>query len=362
MRYRAYFLTGILLVFFCAENIFAEDDGIGIFGDFRCRYELSKIQDQESRPRHRIRLRLNLEAPINNDFYFHLQLVTGPDNPVTVNQTLGDGFSTKEIRIQEAYVGWRVPYIENLLMYVGKVNVPFYSPDRSELVWDNDLRPEGFSALFAHIGESYALSLNGGIFIVEERSSDDDAYLAGIQAGLKTVLDQRKSYIFAAAGYFDYINAKDHPTFFTSDDGIGNSLDANGNYLYGFKLVDLIAEMGGVFFKKMPISIFGEYVINTSPDEDNTGWTLGLKLGMVKEAGNWDFRYLYRLTEKDAVVGRFTDSAFLGGGTNGKGHEIILNYIILKNTMLSGTFFFNKKNLDNERNFYRHHIELTFGF
>lgn len=350
-----------MLVFFLTGNIQAQDDGPHIFGDFRYRYELSKLQDQDARPRHRIRLRLNFNAQINDDFDFQIQIATGPDNPVTINQTLGDGFSTKEIRIEEAYIGWRVPYVDGLLMYVGKVNVPIYSPDRSELIWDNNLRPEGFSALYAHVKERYALSLNGGLFVVEERSDDDDTYLAGVQAGFKTTLDQRKSYLFAAAGYFDYINSKGYPTFFNRDDGLGNSINGEGDYLYGFNLIDLIAE-AGVFFRRVPISVFGEYVVNTSPENDNTGWTLGFKINKAAGVGSWDFRYLYRLLKKDAVVGRFTDSAFLGGGTNGKGHEIILNYILMKNTKLGATFYLNKKNLEDERTYYRHHIEITFAF
>jgi hypothetical protein len=46
----------------------------------------------------------------------------------------------------------------------------------------------------------------------------------------------------------------------------------------------------------------------------------------AKKQGSWNFRYNYREIEADAVLGTFSDSDFIGGGTDGKGHELNFGY------------------------------------
>jgi len=60
----------------------------------------------------------------------------------------------------------------------------------------------------------------------------------------------------------------------------------------------------------------------------------------AKKPGSWNFRYNYREIEADAVLGTFSDSDFIGGGTDGKGHELNFGYQIGKGSKLAASYFY----------------------
>ena len=62
------------------------------------------------------------------------------------------------------------------------------------------------------------------------------------------------------------------------------------------------------------------------------------------------------------MVGIFTDSDFLGGGTNGRGHEINFDLVIMENTTFAATYFINQIDLDDETDFNRLQVDLKFKF
>ena len=68
----------------------------------------------------------------------------------------------------------------------------------------------------------------------------------------------------------------------------------------------------------------------------------------IRAPGRWG--YEYRDIEKDAVVGVFSDSDFVGGGTDGKGHKFSVGYAVAKNATLSGTYFMTEKDVDGDGN------------
>jgi hypothetical protein len=81
---------------------------------------------------------------------------------------------------------------------------------------------------------------------------------------------------------------------------------------------------------------------------ENTGWLIGTKFGKAKNPGTWDVGYEYRDLEADAVVGVFTDSDFIGGGTDGKGHKFSASYAIAKNATLGATYFMSQRDADGD--------------
>ena len=69
-------------------------------GDFRYRYEEIDAQfADDERSRHRIRARAALVSQLPNNVEVGLGLATGGDDPVSTNQTLGGGGSTKELSL-----------------------------------------------------------------------------------------------------------------------------------------------------------------------------------------------------------------------------------------------------------------------
>jgi hypothetical protein len=52
--------------------------------------------------------------------------------------------------------------------------------------------------------------------------------------------------------------------------------------------------------------------------------------------------YDYRVLDTDAVVGQFSDSDFLGGGTGGKGHKFSFTYQLAKNVQIGVNYYLSK--------------------
>ena len=76
----------------------------------------------------------------------------------------------------------------------------------------------------------------------------------------------------------------------------------------------------------------------------------------------WEASYNYRDLEADAVVGIFSDSDFIGGGTNGKGHRFNFAYQLAKNFEAGLTYFLNeRKNTDDDK-YRRLQADLIFKF
>ena len=92
-------MIGILTVgYICTPATQAGDvtDWLAIKGDLRNRFEFIDQDGKEARERFRIRARLALKAMVNENADVHARLASGGSDPVSANQTLGDGFSTKE--------------------------------------------------------------------------------------------------------------------------------------------------------------------------------------------------------------------------------------------------------------------------
>lgn len=353
----------ILLIFpaFLPASLHAENDNIKFKGDFRFRHEIIDREGENSRTRERIRARFGLEANVNDQVRAIIELATGGSDPVSNNQTLGDGFSTKPIGIQLAYAVWQPKQVDGLALMAGKTINPYIMVQKSELLWDPDLSMEGLAGQYVHNIDEFGLFANGGIFITKERSHEDNSYFVGGQGGVKVNFMDSPGYLLVGGGYINYVNIKGFQPFYDADISSGNSVDAFGAYLNDFNELDFFAETGTVYHG-YPVALFGDFVDNIAADSNNIGWLIGVSIGKVKNPGSWFFRYQYKYLEKDAVVGQFTDSDFIGGGTNGKGHEFNFAIQAMKATTFDLTLFIDKTTLETERNYTRFQGDVQFKF
>lgn len=330
-------------------------DHFKMAGDFRYRYEMADKEGSEERIRHRIRARLAITAKVTDSISVKVRLASGSEDPVSTNQSLDGSFSTKGIHLDRAYVQWKAT--NALAMKAGKISNPFYMPDKSELIWDGDLNPEGIAMGF-ETQSKVKFYGNLAYLMVDERSSTtDDCYLFGGQIGVKIPMGGAKLNI--GGGYYSYINQEGYPAF---EEDFGNTLDDEGNYTMDFTnfegYIELDAKLG-----KLPFGLYGHYVVNTEADEDDTGYQFGMSLGKVKDPLSWQLKYSYKEIERDAVVGAFTDSDFIGGGTDGKGHEIQFGLGLAKHTSLGVSYFLNEIGLEGSSTDYdRLMIDLKFKF
>jgi len=89
------------------------------------------------------------------------------------------------------------------------------------------------------------------------------------------------------------------------------------------------------------VKLFADYIQNPDPSEENSGFLYGIQFGdpKVKEPGAWQAKALYRKLEKDAWPDFLPDSDFLGGITDAKGYEFIIEYGLAKNIAIGLDYY-----------------------
>lgn len=345
-------------------------DNIKVKGDLRYRHEMIKKADNDARNRQRIRARIGIYAKANEMMDIGIQLATGSSDPVSTNQTLDGGFSTKGLGLDMAYFNFNHEKAPALTVTAGKFKNPFYKAGKSELIWDSDWNPEGGVVNIKKADNSYELNLLGAGLWIEERSSSDDSYLAAAQGNAKFKFNDKKSSVTFSAGFFNYVNTQGFEFFYDDEDPMGNSVafDIDGTdttfvYANDYELFEVSLEASHKF-ESTPVTVMGDFVTNSGADSLNTGWLIGLRVGKTKKPGSWAFRYIYRELEKDAVLGMFADSDFRGGGTDAKGHEIGGGYQLAHNATFSVSYFNNEIGLeaDETEDFKRLQVDLQLKF
>jgi hypothetical protein len=344
-------------------------DRISFKGDFRYRHEYIKVSEpderDEIRHRHRVRGRIGMTAKVNDEVTFNLRLATGSDNdPVSTNQTLDEGNSKKSVWIDQLYVTYKPEALKDygFAVDLGRVPNPFFKPGDSSLIWDGDLNFEGGNVKAEFKLDPVTIFANGSIFWCNERGSDADSGMFGLQGGIKTpIMDTGVDAVFGVSGFW-YANAENEPVFYGT--GSGNTVDG-GNYVNQYNLIEVF---GQVNFKVsgVPVSVFADFVNNSDPDEEDTGMLFGFSVGKRKEQWDWEIKYNYREVERDAVVGIFTDSDPGGGGTNVDGHMFGFGLRLAKNVDADFTYMVNNIGIadddDDQTDYDRMQVDLVFKF
>lgn len=329
---------------------------VTLSGDLRGRYENIDTEGSDDRNRDRIRARAAIVAKPQAGLEVGFGLATSQDgDPVSSNQTIGNGGSRKDIYLDLAYFNWVAA--EGLNAIGGKFKNNLYRPGKHSLVWDSDLNPEGLAATYVN-GPLFA-NLLGTWVESDSGSSRSEATGIGGQLGVIWPFgDDLK--LTAGAGYFT-INSEGKGPFY------GTSLSGNtavgGRYAYDYNEVEGFAELGFKLFGQ-PAMVFMDYVTNTDADEFDTGWAAGAQIGVAKAKGTWEFLYAYQDLEADAVFGLWTDSDFGGGGTDNSGSVFRGAYALSDKTNVAFSYFLNKidENIGAEIDYDRLQLDLNFKY
>lgn len=329
-------------------------DRITLSGDFRYREEYIDERGKEARNRHRIRLRLAAKTQVNDRLDVNFRLATGVDDPASGNQTLDGGFNTKDFGLDRAYFNYMLT--DALTLTGGKMSNPAYKAGKNQMIWDNDVNPEGIALQLDSNG--WAGNLVG--YAVEEFSGDDDILMFGGQ--LNKTFDFDAGSFIVGISYYDYDNLQGN---FPAYDGNprANSVDASGRLINDYNLFE-----GSLEYKTklndQPFSVFGSYVENLEADLAESGYAIGADYGKVSGPGTWNMSYTFMDIDADAVVGVFNDSNFGGGGPDSKGHLLRAGYGLYKNTSLAMAYFSNerKKDSDNPVDYDRFQLDFILKF
>ena len=347
-------------------------ENIKISGDLRYRYEGIDSQSNgkwgPSVNRNRLRVRIGLYDKINEDVDLGFRLASGSSaDPISANQTLGDSFDKKPVWIDQAYFDWHPKDMKGFDFIGGKMPHPFYKVGNNQLMWDDSLNPEGLAAKYElPLSDSLKAYINGGGFWVghPDTAGAADASLWGIQGYLKNTFED-KSYLLGGMSYYDYGSIKGEPNLgkvWSKYDFFGNSSSPANRYAYDYDIVEGFAEYG-TKIADYPVAVFGDYAHNTAaPSSKSNGWLIGTTFNKANDPGSWQIGYDYRDLDSDAVVGQFSHSDFVGGGTNGKGHRFNFTYQLAKNFQASLTYYLDKRKDAYDNDYRRLQADLMFKF
>lgn len=342
---------------------------------------LTMLNTRDDRERTRIRMRLAVDAKVNNSIDARIRLSSGnTTDPVSTNQTLGNSGGRYDTVIDQAYLKYKGHNNDGynwLTAWAGRIPNPWFS---SDLVWDTDLNFEGAAATIRHNfsgGDSlYDLTESNkevfftfGAFPLEEfAESSNDPWLFGAQLGGSYTFNNQ-SVIKLGAAYYHYDDLKGErapngsddvfeyrvPEFFQQGNTLFGINDPSSGPLLGYaadyELLSYTGELDFTMFAPYRLTLTGEYVDNIGYDsndveerlnntdykEETTAYQFRADFGWPETtlAGNWKIFAAYKYIERDAVLDAFTDSDFHGGGTDAEGYVVGADYGIGKNAWLS---------------------------
>ncbi len=342
------------------------------FGDLRARYEGFHESDLVARNRFRYRARLGFTVTPSDEASATFRLVSGdPNDPISANQTLNNTFTKKPVNFDQAFLTLRPGKSVGLepgwvWMTLGKFGVNAYRV--SELVWDDDLAPEGATETVAFVdqrdGFLRGLKVNAFQWIVDEVSNHVDPTMVGGQIVADAAIGDVAKMTFGLADY-DYENLNKVARKFlekTSSSANGSLANSNRVRHFGdgkisafrsdFNIVEANGEMNFADIGGIPGGFFGDFVYNTQAPGRNLGVYAGAGIGKsgrdwyhnsLKAQGDWAFSYTYAWVEQDAVLSIFTysdvdyvqASATQKGGTNMTAHILRGDYMLFPNLQLT---------------------------
>jgi hypothetical protein len=347
-------------------------------GDLRVRGE-GFYQDHgpaaNARTRMRYRLRFGAQMKISDELLAGLRLASGDANdPISTNETLTNLFTRKPISIDQAYImltpkasiGLEDYAWTPVTLYAGKFTNHFFKPRAvmtSELIFDDDLSPEGLAETFTLFEGSEGLlrrfQLNASQWTVRENSRSADAWMFGAQAVAALQPFSSTRLTLALAGYY-----------FTKEDAIAQARNSNSSlnvtnsvilrdgtivkggsrlspgtgdkqfkdFLSRFRIVNASMQLDyNTGYARWPLALIGDFAYNTdAEDGDDVAVWAGISLGATRNPGDWAFSLAWARTETDSVLSSFSYSDFgRDGGTNVQGPFVKIDYMLFPRLTIS---------------------------
>lgn len=307
-------------------------------GDFRLRNDTRDRRGagQNDVSQQRYRLRFGLEAGLPNDFTAAFRLASGTGEQVSANQTAGHLNSQKGIWIDLAYLKWAGALIDGAKATLtgGKMVNPLWRTYSSDLLWDEDVTPEGLgeSAEWALPGAGVTVFANGLQMVADQDSnSGKNQWEFSSQLGAETSLPMGSSLRVAAA----YHKWSDE-----NRSSLNQAVVQDGNRRAGGVLANRfgVGEVTAEWKAKpydVPLSVQGTVARNLRAHVDGVvvtgpmardGYQAGLIVGAAKKKGTWEAAYFKKYAQSDVTVADVADSDFGDGGTNRQGHIVWVAY------------------------------------
>ncbi len=339
-----------------------------VFGDLRTRFEgfyhqphLGPVDGESkqvvtARNRERIRARIGLKYTYSDELSATVRIASGnPDDPISTNDDLSGIFNRKHVNLDWAYLTFTPGKSFGLRPGVvsvdaGKFPSALFRP--GEMVWDEDLAPEGltenFNVLDKPVGDLDQIRLHVIQWTVNEVSNGEDTWIVGGQ--VNPVGHIGDVQLEGGVGQYFYVNPDPIAVAANSNTklNVGLSQQTLGNtnvletatvsgkktitgFAGAFNLtnVNLAATIPNVVCGQ-PLRLFTDYVQNwLGSTDDSHGVSAGAKLGALKVKGDWAASAAYEYLGQEATMAAFSWSDFGFGGTNLQGPIFRLDYQLL---------------------------------
>lgn len=296
MSLRAFGLSFALLAI--ASPAYADDEGrLKLSGDLRLRSELDTKRQTEQgeelplRFRPRVRFRLALDVPLDDEFHAGARLTTGdPDNPRSANQTLGEANQKFTISLDRVFMKYTPEWAGGMSVTAGKFGHPFLStPIYDELLLDGDVQPGGAALTYATPPiDDVAFFLGVAHYLMLEQDAPENAdvtWTAG-QLGMRWEATRRLMFLAAVEAHFFRNPTADGATQFIEQNRGNRLLDIDGDgqgdhFESDFRLLQAFADL--TYTRDLYPTLAGGYFRNLGADRDQSGWFAGASIGRGKQ-------------------------------------------------------------------------------
>jgi hypothetical protein len=301
-------LAGVILSGMATAQAQEPDSPWNFYGGARLRAEFNDTNGPGAdRHRQRLRLRAGASYTVNEELSLTARASTGPEgNPRSGYHDIGQGFNRMEFSIDQLFLAYTPESWGGATVVAGKFANPVYrTPFYGQLVWDEDLMPEGAALVYPlnDFGPFDASSVAVGHTAVIEQAASEDSWATMflwhgmISDGEDSQWDFGVNYYFyrdltpgnlgaLTAGTSNALNGAG--TAFASDFGVLNGT-------VGYQTGDLIFS--------------GEYILNTRAADGvgDSGYAVGA--GMDTDYGR--FYLQTQSVEQDALVAATAQDDFL---------------------------------------------------
>jgi Putative porin len=340
-------------------------------GDMRARYEgfyQEHGPNANERNRARFRLRFAVGVKVSDEVSGGLRLVSGdPNDPISSNETLTNLFTKKPISLDQAFITLTPKASIGLADYpwspvtitMGKFANPAFRPRAvmtSEMIFDDDLTPEGLSETFTFYDSAEGLlrrlQLNAMQWTVREAARSADSYMLGGQVvGTFQLLPSTRltlamaDYAFIKPDLIAQARNSNSALKMTNSvvlvDGTivkggasltpGTGDKAFKKFLGDFNLINGSVQLDyNTGYARWPLSLLGDVAWNSESgtSKDWAVWA-GIGLGATRNPGDWAFSAVWSKIETDSVLSVFSYSDFgRDGGTNVQGPFLKIDYML----------------------------------
>jgi hypothetical protein len=373
------------------------------FGDVRNRFEGFWEDNLTARNRFRLRARVGLKVNPTDEAGATVRIATSSQNdPISTNQDYTKTFTPKQINLNWAYMTLRPGKTVGIepgwfTLLGGKFDAGTAVYRTSELVWDDDLAPEGaaevVNLLERRDGFFRGVKVNGVQWVVDEVATAGDPWMFGGQlvSDMAPAFNDSIKWTFAIADYRyedlnevaqKYLSAytgnpnptTGYATNFNQNTSLANSntvtlspKDVNGHqkvtgFAANFNILNIGSELNFAdpFGIGIPAGVFGDMAYNSEADTRNSGFYVGAGFGKagkdwyhdgLKNPGDWAMSYTYAWVEKDAVFSMFSYSdinyirswnsaAQQTGSSNVVAHIVRFDYELFQNFQLTAKVHF----------------------